>query len=383
MRRATIFAVVILMPVWLSLHVYGQQNKSMAFITINSPEVRFDSLLQLLTRATGKRFSYDPRSIKPGTKIKVPAAKIPLDKWLDILRRELRLNYRLLGEHYILTSDYKLAKTTVRRNRQSEKSNIKKINPSISAGLPEKIPDTRQTVTSSVRETVSSNPQALEVYSNPGASAAAIIVVRDGSKKNNLADSGAYTKQITLPDNKSNIDSVGIFYNKKNKNKNKETLPVTSLSKLEIGLQGIGFAYEAKLGSKLTIDLSAGLGGSYILADKLQYNLSRYAPGLYLSANPRWYYNGTRQSRNMTLDNAGNYFGARIKYVHDLSKVKSEGSVILFNIHWGIQKKLSQRLFINTHAGPGYAMPVVPSPYAIKKVFYPAVDVKIGYLLNQ
>ena len=38
---------------------------------------------------------------------------------------------------------------------------------------------------------------------------------------------------------------------------------VTGLTKIDIGLQGIGFSYEPKISDKLTIDLCAGIGGGY------------------------------------------------------------------------------------------------------------------------
>ena len=48
---------------------------------------------------------------------------------------------------------------------------------------------------------------------------------------------------------------------------------LSSLAKIDLGLQGVGFTYEPRLSNKLTADLSAGFGGGYDISEQsIEYN---------------------------------------------------------------------------------------------------------------
>ena len=157
---------------------------------------------------------------------------------------------------------------------------------------------------------------------------------------------------------------------------------LSTLTKLDFGLQGIGLTYEPRLSNKITVDLSLGAGGGYDIAEgHLNYKLELLHPAFYFSLTPKYFYN--RNSRNIkgktTLLNSGNYVGLRIKYVtlnnraNDLTR-----NSLLTNIHWGIQRAIANKWTFNSQVGVGYAQDV---DYNFGTI-YPAVDFKISYILS-
>ncbi len=82
-------------------------------------------------------------------------------------------------------------------------------------------------------------------------------------------------------------------------------------------------------------------------------------------------------------NNAGNYLGARLKYVTGNKSTNINYvtyPALLVNIHWGIQRALGQRWLFNAHAGLGCAVDVNSGT---GNILYPAVDVKFAYLLGK
>jgi hypothetical protein len=156
---------------------------------------------------------------------------------------------------------------------------------------------------------------------------------------------------------------------------------LSSFFKLDLGGQGIGLTYEPRLSNKMTADISAGIGGSYEIAEgSIEINYGR--PSLYFSFTPKYFYN--RRSRiekgKKTLFNAGNYFGLRIKYVAlNQSPTSTYSNSILANIHWGIQRPLGKHWTFSSHFGAGYAQDI---DYNFGTI-YPAVDFKFSYIFFQ
>ncbi len=157
---------------------------------------------------------------------------------------------------------------------------------------------------------------------------------------------------------------------------------LSSLIKIDLGLQGIGFTYEPRLSNKLTVDLSVGGGGGYDIAEGyLNYKLELLKPAFYFSLTPKYFYN--RKSRSLNgknpFLNAGDYFGVRFKYVtpNDRQTDLTRNS-ILTNIHWGIQRAMGSNWTFNSHFGVGYAQDI---DYRFGTI-YPAVDFKASYILT-
>ena len=63
-----------------------------------------------------------------------------------------------------------------------------------------------------------------------------------------------------------------------------------TLTKLDLGLQGVGITFEPKIGKSATIDLSAGIGGGYdIYFNEFTYLLDVTNPAIYLSVTPKFF----------------------------------------------------------------------------------------------
>lgn len=155
---------------------------------------------------------------------------------------------------------------------------------------------------------------------------------------------------------------------------------LTSLTKIDLGFQGIGFTYEPRLSNKFTADLSTGIGGGYNIAEgSIEYVM--FKPAFFVSVTPKYYFNlNKRIIRGKTVKyNSGNYIGARLTFNTPLYNKSDEiRNSILANVHWGIQRAISNRITFNTHVGLGYAQDI---DYNFGTV-YPALDFKFSYILG-
>jgi hypothetical protein len=157
---------------------------------------------------------------------------------------------------------------------------------------------------------------------------------------------------------------------------------LSSLIKLDLGLQGIGLTYEPGLSNKMTADISAGTSGGYDITEgSLSYNIEFFRPAFYFSLTPKYFYN--RQARifkgkKPTL-NSGNYIGLRLKYVTPNGRQSDfTRNTILVNAHWGIQRAIGNHWTFNFHIGAGYARNIDFDFGTI----YPAIDFKFSYIIS-
>jgi len=159
-----------------------------------------------------------------------------------------------------------------------------------------------------------------------------------------------------------------------------------NLAKLDLGLQGIGFTFEPRVGKSTTIDLSTGIGGGYnISTDDLTYEVDITNPALYFSITPKVFYN--RQKRiekgKASLVNSGNYIGLRLKYTtKGLSENSEIYDALLMNVHWGLQRPLGKKWLFMTHLGAGYAMDATDLNHG-SGTFYPALEFRFSYVITK
>jgi len=160
-----------------------------------------------------------------------------------------------------------------------------------------------------------------------------------------------------------------------------------SLTKIDIGFQGLGFSYEPRLSDKLTIDFAAGAGGAYaIYENDFTYFLSK--AGYYISVTPKYFYNLNNRARagKTTALNSGNYIGFRFKYAAPFTAqtdlIDPATNAVLINLHWGMQRAIRGRWLLNTHVGAGYAQNGEND--ALRGgTFYPSLDLKFAYILSK
>src|SRR5689334_22630515 len=90
---------------------------------------------------------------------------------------------------------------------------------------------------------------------------------------------------------------------------------LTNLLKLDLGLRGVGVSFEPRLGKRMTVDLSTGLGGGYnISSNSFEYKWNFLDPAIFIIVNPKFYYNlKNRIGKGKDVSrNSGNYIGAVI-----------------------------------------------------------------------
>jgi len=160
----------------------------------------------------------------------------------------------------------------------------------------------------------------------------------------------------------------------------KSDTTLSSFLKLDLGGQGIGLTYEARLSIKMTADISAGIGGAYEIAEGfMEINYGR--PAFYFSLTPKLFYNRRKRiekGKEASL-NAGNYFGIRLKYVTANSNTYPfYGNGFLANIHLGLLRPLGKHWTFNSHFGAGYALAT-----ADLGTIYPAIDFKFSYIFSR
>lgn len=163
-----------------------------------------------------------------------------------------------------------------------------------------------------------------------------------------------------------------------------KTLPtLTNLSKLDIGVQGVGFSYEKKISPKISNNFSVGLGGSYLVSSKsISYVIDPLYPSIYATSTTKFYYKRKvfANTQLSSLHNSGNYFGAKIKLVLDPFQVNNVSTLVLLsNVHWGLQRAITNRWIINTHLGAGYACDLLDGYGTI----YPTIDLNFSYVLHK
>jgi hypothetical protein len=159
-----------------------------------------------------------------------------------------------------------------------------------------------------------------------------------------------------------------------------------SLTKLDLGLQGVGFTFEPRVGNNSTIDLSAGVGGGYNIAtNEITYELDITNPALYFSVTPKFFYNRQKrmEKEKTTSLNAGNYIGLRLRYnTKGLSENSYIYDALLMNIHWGIQRPIAKKWSFTTHIGAGYATDATDLNH-ISGTIYPALEFRFSYVFTR
>ena len=162
-----------------------------------------------------------------------------------------------------------------------------------------------------------------------------------------------------------------------------DSLRLNYQQKAEFNLFGAGINYEVPLGNDLSLDSGIGFtGGIQVIGNKLHYERNITNPSFYLKSELKYYYNRKDRIANgyPTKNNAGSYFGAQAKMItqrlldHDLPL----SNIILYEVHWGIQRSICKQLLVNLHVGVGRAYDFTYSDSSN----YAAIGVKFSYLIS-
>lgn len=166
------------------------------------------------------------------------------------------------------------------------------------------------------------------------------------------------------------------------------------LKKLELGLHGIGLAYEMPFSEKWSANLSTGLGGGYsIYGNDFRSTFVINQPVAYFKSEFRYTYNRNKRlaKAKPMLNNAGNYVAFQTKYTTrrvfgSPSTFDNFGGdydylnrTLLNEVHWGIQRPVGHKFLFNLHLGLGYAADFDFNDSQL----YPAAGVQFAYILSK
>ncbi|WP_162052096.1 hypothetical protein [Pontibacter pamirensis] len=168
-----------------------------------------------------------------------------------------------------------------------------------------------------------------------------------------------------------------------------ESAGLARLAKVELGLHGIGLAYELPFSKKWSANLSAGLGGGYyVWGNEFKSTLIINDPVAYFRSEFKYTYNRSKRlsKSKSVLNNAGNYVAFQTKYTTrrvfgSPAYYEYGGDILnralLNEVHWGIQRPMGQKFIFNTHIGLGIAHDFDFNQSQV----YPAAGVQFAYVL--
>jgi hypothetical protein len=384
-------------------------------VKITGKFIRFDSLVEKISKQTAVKFSFNTNKVAPGKIIELKPGEQTLEEILLQIKTRTGIYYRIVGSHIILLDKQpakniiqqpghnsnspvirskpvlqknslkslvkngpgKSPAASISKKPVSAKNNLEEVLSTKRIPVPDRFPpaETKKDTMAGVATPDLSEESKNYIQKNSGNdSAGRSVVVKDTSKSTQVLRNDGKTK------NPSNL-----FVNDKKGPADNET-KLRSLTKLDLGLQGFGFTFEPRLGKKITMDLSLGAGGGYNLVYwNIMYRWYIFNPSFYFSVTPKFYYNlQKRTAGNKRMDfNAGNYIGLRIKYVTKTIGSNADNfDAALINAHWGMQRALGKRWTFNLHAGVGYALDVTDLNHAPGTV-YPAVDFRFAYIFSK
>lgn len=151
-------------------------------------------------------------------------------------------------------------------------------------------------------------------------------------------------------------------------------------AKINIGMQGLDFNYEQPISNQLLWDSSVGVGlGMDVSSSKTNYSFYLLDPVVSVATGLKWMYNYNKRSENEknSSNNAANYIGLQTKYSFGHSNALDLNKALLTDVHWGLQRSISEKFVFNTNIGIGYMYDFDTSYGGIA----PILRAKIGYRL--
>ncbi|MEJ8804009.1 hypothetical protein [Pontibacter sp. H249] len=165
-----------------------------------------------------------------------------------------------------------------------------------------------------------------------------------------------------------------------------EPSELISITKLELGLHGVGAGYEIPISKKFTVNLSAGLGGGYsIYGNDFRSTWVINDPVAYFRSEVKYIYNREKRygKGKAMLNNSGNYVAFQTKYTTARISGRKDfdplNKTLLNEMHWGIQRPLGQRFIFNTHIGLGFGADFDSG----SKTIYPAAGLQFAYIISK
>ena len=71
-------------------------------VIVKGKQITIDSLLRIFSGQTTIEFSFNSKKISPAKKVAVPKQSLTIFQWLQNLRQEINIDYKLVGNHLVL-----------------------------------------------------------------------------------------------------------------------------------------------------------------------------------------------------------------------------------------------------------------------------------------
>jgi hypothetical protein len=161
-----------------------------------------------------------------------------------------------------------------------------------------------------------------------------------------------------------------------------DTTELVYLQKAEFNILGVGVNYEIPISKVLTIDTGLGFSsGVHVSGEMTRYKFNLLNPGFYVKSELKYYYNRyVRVAKKLpTTNGEGSYFGFQNKFITQrLFDSKSRlGNVMMYEVHWGIQRNIFKNLLFNFHVGLGRSHDFTSREGAN----YASIGIKVSYLI--
>lgn len=152
----------------------------------------------------------------------------------------------------------------------------------------------------------------------------------------------------------------------------------SSLSKVELGGQGIELGYSHLISNSTFIDVSGGVGAGYNADDGLaEYVFSLGKPIPFLKTSINYFYNKEKRlAKGKSIkNNSGNFLGFQMKYSFGNNDDIDFNKSLLTEFHWGIHRTLGGNFFFDSHIGIGYL-----HDYTVRNgSITPTIGISFGY----
>ncbi|WP_297869163.1 hypothetical protein [uncultured Flavobacterium sp.] len=162
-----------------------------------------------------------------------------------------------------------------------------------------------------------------------------------------------------------------------------DTTALPFLQKAEFSVLGLGANYEIPVSNVLSLDSGLGFSsGGQVINNTMKFKKSFLNPAFYFKTELKYYYNRyVRAAKKLpTRNGEGSYFALQNKFLTQrLFDHKTPlSNMMLYEVHWGIQRNLYPNFLFNAHVGLGHA-----SDFTTKGAsFYSAIGLKVSYVFS-
>ncbi len=161
-----------------------------------------------------------------------------------------------------------------------------------------------------------------------------------------------------------------------------DTTALPFLQKAEFSVLGLGANYEIPVSKVLSLDSGLGFAsGGQVINNTIKFNKSFLNPAFYFKTELKYYYNRyVRAAKKLpTRNGEGSYFAFQNKLLTPrmFDSKESLSTVLMTEVHWGIQRNVYKDFLLNLHVGLGRSFDFT----TLGSAYYTSIGVKVSYII--